>query len=871
MKKAFLSIATLLTIVTISGCGEQASSAASSTSSEGTTTSEGNTSSSSSVDVYTYSLSVTAPEKTVYETGDVFEFSTIEVKETTFVNGNSRGEVLLKRDEYVVKVNGQVIDGDFTFASEGQVEFVISSKEHSDATNSFTLQAVTYYSITNASNDKVILTSLPNRSLANETITFGLTLLPGYYFEGTLSIVDGASNQIEFTEENYQYTFKMPASNVTISVTTDLNDFTISKDSEIIGDVVLESGDDTSDVFSAVPGTRLKFKASESVDFTFTEIYMDGVVLEKGDDDFYHFEMPHHPVKLTTNKSHRFYSITSNANELTISKSVMYVDNETKTPITSAYKGQRVYLEFSYDVVLVKYEISVKDATNASLEVKQVEGQNIFYFDMISSDITIEVKEDDYSKYYGYYVTEKDYKTFELYYNPYGSNKSKIGSKKYDSLNGLSYKFDSNGKGLRGLVNLTWSYDGNKDDTSGHIIAKLENSSTDKDFYFTKYLLISKYGDSTSSQWNDAYVGTWDKNVEIHYLYFEDSNRLVWVEDAEGNIIDKILIYNNEVYLDFNVYSDTNRTTLCKGNDISVEGKMYFSVNNQFEFDYDNGSSYKPYNINKNETDEYTLTIKDSEGKEITEAKNGQTITVVGSLTASATEQGLGIETLVAKNGTSSISVTKSQTQENTWSFVMPKGDVELSLQINNPNKYKGYSAVGKYIGYYINSYHKDDYTFNKTDKYYTKEYKIISSGKFDNSGTVENIKSLDNADYGTMTANKEWTFGNGVIASISYSGKENSYIAFKVDDDFDLSEHEVTSKVHWISSGYTTIAYAVEFFVDGTFKAGLFMTNDTYYCGVTFTYEDTDRVGSTGTYHVVYQGKIIYDVTGTTVTAHQE
>ena len=864
MKKAFLSIATLLTIVTISGCGEQASSAASSTSSEGTTTSEGNTSSSSSVDVYTYSLSVTAPEKTVYETGDVFEFSTIEVKETTFVNGNSRGEVLLKRDEYVVKVNGQVIDGDFTFASEGQVEFVISSKEHSDATNSFTLQAVTYYSITNASNDKVILTSLPNRSLANETITFGLTLLPGYYFEGTLSIVDGASNQIEFTEENYQYTFKMPASNVTISVTTDLNDFTINKDSEIIGDVVLESGDDTSDVFSAVPGTRLKFKATESIDYSFTEIYMDGVVLEKGDDDFYHFEMPHHPVKLTTNKSPRFYSITSNANELTISKSVMYVDSETKTPITSAYKGQRVYLEFSYDVVLVKYEISVKDATNASLEVKQVEGKNIFYFDMISSDITIEVKEDDYSKYYGYYVTEKNYKTFELYC--YGTT-NEIGKKSFADLKGLSYKFDSNGKGLRGLVNMTWSYDGSKDDTSGHIVAKLENSSADKDFYFTKYLLISKFGDYANSKWNDAYVGTWDENVDINYLYFEGDNRLVWVEDTEGNIIDKLLIFNNELYLDFNVYSDANRSIVCKGNDVTIDGDMYFSITNEFDFDYIKGASYKSYNINKNETDEYTLTIKDSEGKEITEAKNGQTVTVVGSLTASAAEQGLGIKSLVAKNGTSTITVTKSQTQENTWSFVMPKGDVELSLQINNPNKYKGYSAVGKYIGYEIWSSTSGDKTI---DERLVKNYEIMSSGSFNNNGTKEDIKSLDNATYGKMTASREWSFGNGVIASPYYSNgnKNDSYIAFKVDDDFDFSEHTVTSKVHWISSGSS---YAVEFFVDGTFKAGIFMTNSTYYCGVTFTYDGTDRVGSTGTYHVVYNGQTIFDVTGTTVTAHQE
>ena len=117
------------------------------------------------------------------------------------------------------------------------------------------------------------------------------------------------------------------------------------------------------------------------------------------------------------------------------------------------------------------------------------------------------------------------------------------------------------------------------------------------------------------------------------------------------------------------------------------------------------------------------------------------------------------------------------------------------------------------------------------------------------------------------MTANKEWSFGNGVIASPYSSNKNDSYIAFKVDDNFDFSEHTVTSKTHWISRGSS---FAVEFFVDGTFKAGIFMTNSTYYCGVTFTYDGTDRVGSTGTYHVVYQGQTIFDVTGSTVTAHE-
>lgn len=109
------------------------------------------------------------------------------------------------------------------------------------------------------------------------------------------------------------------------------------------------------------------------------------------------------------------------------------------------------------------------------------------------------------------------------------------------------------------------------------------------------------------------------------------------------------------------------------------------------------------------------------------------------------------------------------------------------------------------------------------------------------------------------------------MIASPSSSNKGDSYLAFKVDDDFDLSSHTVTAQVHYIGySYYGNSTFAVEFIVDGTFKAGVFMTNNTYYCGVTFTYENTTRVGSTGTYHVVYQGQTIFDVTGSTVTAHE-
>lgn len=860
MKKAFLSIATLLSLVTISGCGEQVSSVGSSTSSEGTT-SEGITSSSSSVDVYTYSLSVLAPTKTVFEVGEVLDFSTVEVKEETFVNGNSKGEVLLTREQYIVKVNNQVIDGNFTFSSEGTVEFVISSKEHEEASNSFSVNVVQYFTITNASSDKVVLTSLPTRSLANETITFGLTLLPGYYFEGTLSIFDGASNPVTYTEENYQYTFTMPASNVTISVISDLNDFTIAKDNEIIGDVVLESGDDTSDVFSATPGTRLKFKASESVDFTFTEIYIDGTLLEKGDDDFYHFEMPHHPVTLTTNKSPRYYSINTNLNELEISQSVMYVE-DSSTPITSAYKGQRVYLSFTYEVTLVKYEISVKDKQGNALEVKQVEGQNIFYFDMISSEITISVKEDDWSKYYGYYVTNKTWKTWSV-----SSYTTELVSKKGNEISGPAFVFNSNGKGTRGTIGFTWNAD--YDSAYGELtLSNIDRASVSvtKEVYYTEHLMISKMYDTTSAKWEDAYVGTWDDETTVNVFVFNSRSRLIWASDENGNIIEQFLIHDEEVFETVYLYKDEELTDECLSGDITKDSTFYVYVDDDLTFGVEKGTIVRSYKINKEESSQYTIITKNESGEEITTAKNGQKVYIYGTL-ASGISSDITIDSPIVLNDSSSVYV-KKETGDNVWSFTMPTGEVTVSLNLNDPNKFKGYEAVGKYIG--VNIWGSGDKTLKANDSN-TKKYEITLAGKFNNNGTMENISSLDNSSYGKMIANKEWNFGNDVIASPTSYKKGDAYVAFKIDDDFDLSSHTVTAQVHYIGSYYYgNSTFAVEFIVDGEFKAGVFMTNDTYYCGVTFTYENTTRVGSTGTYHVVYQGQTIFDVTGSTVTAHE-
>lgn len=166
MKKAYLSIASLLACITLASCNPgEVTSSNSTTPSESTTTSSENTTSSSG-DVFTYKLELEAPSITTYEVGDVFDFASIVVKEQTFKNGTVEGNAkTLARSEFVVKVNGQVIDGNFTFASAGEVEFLVASAAHSEATATFKLTAVQHFTLTNGSADKVVLTNLPGKAL----------------------------------------------------------------------------------------------------------------------------------------------------------------------------------------------------------------------------------------------------------------------------------------------------------------------------------------------------------------------------------------------------------------------------------------------------------------------------------------------------------------------------------------------------------------------------------------------------------------------------------------------------------------------------------------------------------------------------------
>lgn len=671
MKKAFLSVAALLALVTITGCNP------------GNNVSSTSPSTSSSQEERTYTLSVSKPTKTEWEVGEIFDFASIEVKLDTLVNGVSSGVTTLTRDQYIVCVGEKQIDGNFTFVNDGTVTFVFKAKEHTEATASFDVNVKQYFTLTNLSSESAVLTGLPERSLAGETINFTLTLLPGYYFDETVSILDGSSQPVEFTSDNYTFTFTMPASNVTIAIGTGLNDFVITKDETFIDEIVLENSteEDKADIYSAIPGTQLKFKTHEDKDSTFTELYINGEITTVGEDEYYHFVMPHHPVSITTNKTHRIYQI-KNESTLSLSTVNMYID-EDKTPITSGYKGQKVYLEFAYTTVLVKYNIVITAADGTKVTPTQVEsgvssGKDLYTFDMISSDLNIKITEDDYSTYYGWYVTEKQYSTW----NFYGSY-SGLEEKNINSYSAMKYQFNSNGKALRGSsVIETWTTEANKEDTTGKLLVKgsATNSST-KPYYFTKNMIVFQ----SSSNWNDAYIGIWDKDVTLHVLKLNDGEtRIAWTEDASKNITDKLLITNNNVYTSFELYTDSTKTTECTGANLTTKSNFYVYVDDETYLKVASANVTKQHDLTITANENCSLKVTNEAGEEITKAENGSTVYIEANA-----NEGYNVKNVKATYkksngwyGTTTVEVEVTKTDDGKYSFVMPENAVTISCEV---------------------------------------------------------------------------------------------------------------------------------------------------------------------------------------------
>ena len=858
MKKAYLSIAALLTATLLAGCQRTPEDASSSSGSSEQTPS-------SQEDVFAYSLSVEAPAKTTFDVGDTFDFAAVGVTLTTTKNGTKEGDVTLGRNDIDVKLNGQIIEGDFLFQTAGDFEFDIASKAHPEATGKLTLHAVAVYSIANACPDKVVFEGLEEGGHhEGDAIAFTLRLLPGFYFGGTLTITDSDGEAVPFTEEaDYHYSFTMPAKNVAIIVTANLTDFVITKDQEMIGNIIAEDAteEEGKDTFSAVTGTALKFKAIETTDFSFSKVFLDGEELAIGEDGFYHFVMPSHPIKITTDKFAREYSLTSNAADLTLSTTLFYTDEEAKTPITTAHKDQIVFIEFSYSVRFVKYQVSIKDAEGNSLEVTPVgdEGK-VFSFKMISSEITIEITEEDYSKYHGFFIADKSFKLKNVYS---GSNKLEEITKNGEGTT-TTVDFYGNGKGYSSRYNdFTWDIEA--DGTSGHFFgyAGEQADSNKMEFYYTEHMLLTPYSKGTSAAWTDAFVGTWDDTATIHSLSFDGSSkkRIFWIEDEEHNIEEKLLVSDGNVYTDFSLFSDAQKITVAKGSDLTTESNFWVVIAEDNQYEVANGELSATYQLTSTESTQGAVTFKNAAGDTITSAKNGETVTISLSWLVENPDLSFKEPKLTTTAG-GSISLTK--VDDLTYTFKMPKGNVNVELVIRDLSAFRNHPALGKYVGYELWSSTIGDKDLSGTSptKY---SYEILESGEFKIGTSTNEISEITSGERGTVkVGSSTYTYGKGALAAPWRSAINDTYIAVRIEEGEDASQ--VTTKVHWMNAGKS---WAVEFYVNSVLRAGIFATNETYYCGVTFEMTGTStRIETDATYNVKMGGETIFTVANNEVTA---
>ena len=297
---------------------------------------------------------------------------------------------------------------------------------------------------------------------------------------------------------------------------------------------------------------------------------------------------------------------------------------------------------------------------------------------MISSDLNIKITEDDYSTYYGWYVTEKQYSTW----NFYGSY-SGLEEKNINSYSAMKYQFNSNGKALRGSsVIETWTTEANKEDTTGKLLVKgsATNSST-KPYYFTKNMIVFQ----SSSNWNDAYIGIWDKDVTLHVLKLNDGEtRIAWTEDASKNITDKLLITNNNVYTSFELYTDSTKTTECTGANLTTKSNFYVYVDDETYLKVASANVTKKHDLTITANENCSLKVTNEAGEEITKAENGSTVYIEANA-----NEGYNVKNVKATYkksngwyGTTTVEVEVTKTDDGKYSFVMPENAVTISCEV---------------------------------------------------------------------------------------------------------------------------------------------------------------------------------------------
>ncbi len=731
------------------------------------------------------------------------------------------------------------------------------------------------YNIVNASSEAAYLDGLPEKGVAHQSYSFRVSLKPGYHFNDKITITSGETN-VSYTFKDSYYTFEMPEAEVAITVDVGKTDFTIKSTSYFVSNVYLDQeGEENVIARSALPGTALKFEAHADEDFEFTAITMNGKTLEEGNDGFYHFSMPTRPAIISSDKIAVKYNVTMTS-ELALSTATIYTNTETKAAITQAVKDEKVYIAFTpkAEDASVKYEVSVKTLvdegeTSKELTVTKEEGaENTFSFSMVSKNVEISVKETDLSLYKKSALINKAWKGVDL------SKEGEFGSKSYSELNTPLVSFAEDGTGSMKNYSseeaITW------EPTTTHG-ARVTNKKVVSEAIATEHILAMQYPLTYKApSWEDTNYYIADDTYDLHYYTFNSVNhdRLVWVEDANHNIVENIFIHDNAYRTGVTIKKADG--SLALGTDVTESSHFVIYEGETKLVDIAAGKIAVENTITVEPVQYVNCEVKNAAGEAITSSINGATVTIHVSLAEGAPEN-LGIRKPVVKDS-SDYNVQVVKVDDETYTFVMPEKAVTITNSTVDFSAYKGYAALGSYVSYnfYNNKSSDQDFSTNKPN---IVRWDFNAAGEATKDSTKYTISSLENTPEGDMVLSNVTASGETQTTAIKYSNglmvTPYSFGGTNWNDVFigirlpaGKVEEDVKVQAHYIVSSGSSSIWAVSFLVSDELFGSIFCYKGEIFMGVTYTYEEgSARIGEDSSYHVVKNGVTLFDVVNGTTT----
>ena len=726
------------------------------------------------------------------------------------------------------------------------------------------------YSIINASSEAAYLDGLPEKGFAHQSYSFRISLKPGYHFNDKITITSGETN-VSYTFKDAYYTFEMPEADVAIAVDVGKTDFTIKSTSYFVSNVYLDQeGENDVIARSALPGTALKFEAHPDEDFEFTAITMNGKTLEEGDDGFYHFNMPTRPAIISSDKIAVKYDVTM-ASELALSTATIYTNTETKAPITQAVKGEKVYLAFTpkEEDASVKYEITVKTLVDEGeysqkLTVNKEENvENTYSFEMVSKNIEITVKEIDLSLYNKSVLVNKEWRGVNL------SREDMYGTISYSAVSYPLVSFEEDGSGS--MQNTSYNeYDTTWEPISTHearVTANIYSKTRVAEAVATEHILAMQFISYSTPSWKNANFYIADDTYVLHYYTFNsnDNDRLVWIEDANHNIVENIFVHDNAYKTNLTIKKEDG--SLALGTDITKSSHFIIYDGENKLIEIANGKVVVENTISVEPAQYVNYELKNAAGNIISSSINGVTVTIHVSLAENAPDN-LGIKRPLVKDSSgSSVSVTK--VDDETYTFVMPEKAVTITILTMDFNTYKDYAALGSYISY--NFYNgKEDADFSSNSKPTIVKWDFNSAGEATMGSQTYTITSLENTPEGDMvisdadeTESTTIKYSNGLMVtpySFGYEYWHDVYIGIRLPEG--KTEADVKVQTHYVKSAGTESIWAASFLVSDEVFGSIFCYKKEVFMGVTFTYEEgSTRIGKDSSYHVVKDGKTLFDV----------